>query len=216
MVTYHTVIWDWNGTLLDDVDLALGIANEIFADYGVPQLTTERYTQIFDFPVRSYYERAGLELSQVDFEAVSKRFCDEFEANLHKSELFPSVTGLLSTISRSGKRQFVLSGTEQQALCRMISAFDLGSNFDGIKGMSDRLAHGKISAAQELVHEYQIEPAGTLMVGDTTHDFEVAENLGLDCALLSTGHQSYERLIDTDCLVFRSLNELRDHLVLND
>jgi len=210
---YHTVIWDWNGTLLDDVALALGIANQIFADHGVPPLTQERYVQIFDFPVRSYYERAGLDVSRLDYEALSKFFCDEFEMNLSRSALFPSVSGILSAVKKDGKRQFILSGTEHESLCRMIARFQLVENFEGIKGMSDSLAHGKISAGQELVDEFRIEADGALMIGDTTHDYEVAAALGMDCVLLSTGHQSHERLAGLECSVFSSLTELHDYLI---
>ena len=55
MKKYETVIWDWNGTLLDDVTLSLSIVNELLLEHNIPILTRERYREIFDFPVRLYY-----------------------------------------------------------------------------------------------------------------------------------------------------------------
>ncbi len=60
---YASVIWAWNSTLLDDVDLSLGIVNELLSDHGVPPLTLSRYKDIFDVPVSLYWERAGLDLN---------------------------------------------------------------------------------------------------------------------------------------------------------
>jgi len=143
VANYHTVIWDWNGTLLDDVHLALRIANDIFAENGVARITRAHYTRIFDFPVKEYYERAGLFLSDSQYEQISERFCDEFEADLATAHLFPSVQPVLSAIGKRGLRQYVLSGTEHPRLARMLDRFEISSHFDGFKGMSDGLAHGK-------------------------------------------------------------------------
>ncbi|MEO2174532.1 MAG: HAD family hydrolase [bacterium] len=213
MTNYHTVIWDWNGTLLDDVHLALRIANDIFAENGVARITREHYTRIFDFPVKEYYERAGLFLSDSQYEEISERFCDEFEADLATVRLFPSVQAVLSAVGQSGLQQYILSGTEHPRLARMLDSFEISGHFDGFKGMSDGLAHGKITAACELLNEFELEAAGTVVVGDTSHDHGVAQAMGLDCLLLATGHQSFERLSKLDCPVFHSLAELQNHLL---
>ncbi len=77
-----------NGTLLDDMALALSVANGIFRDHQLQPLTPERYQEIFDFPVQLYYERAGMDFSQVSFEATGRRFCEEFERRLPSAALF--------------------------------------------------------------------------------------------------------------------------------
>jgi len=210
---YHTVIWDWNGTLLDDVHLALRIANDIFAENDLARISREHYTRIFDFPVKKYYETAGLFLSDARFESISERFCDEFEADLSSAALFPFTEQVLTDIKAQGLKQFVLSGTEHPRLGRMLDRFKLSSLFHGIKGMSDGLAHGKITAAEEMVDEYQIEAAGSIMVGDTSHDYEVAKALGMDCVLVSSSHQSFERLSVLGCPVYPSLSGVQDHLL---
>ena len=71
------VIWDWNGTLLDDVWLCVDIINAMLGRRGVPALDRERYRRIFDFPVPIYYERAGFDFSRETFAAAADEFCDE-------------------------------------------------------------------------------------------------------------------------------------------
>ncbi len=209
---YHTVLWDWNGTLLDDVVLALSIVNEILSDHGVNPLTRDRYTQIFDFPAQLYYERAGMDFSKVGFESISARYCRDFEETFLLADLFPDVLEVLTSVKRHGLRQFVLSNTEHNALYRMLSAHNLTSVLSGIKGMPDGLARSKVAGGMDLIGEHKIDTCGAIVVGDTIHDFDVAETIGVDCLLVSTGHQSHDRLNGLGCPVFDSLTALRDFL----
>jgi phosphoglycolate phosphatase len=208
MKKYDTVIWDWNGTLLDDVTLSLSIVNELLSEHNIPKLTRERYREIFDFPVRLYYERAGLDLTRINFETISGEFCARFEARLQQAPLFPAVNRTLEAVDQSGARQFLLSSTEHRALNRMVSSFGLDGRFDAAKGLADGLAKGKLNAGLELLDQYQIKPQSAVLVGDTLHDAEVADALGVDCLLISSGHHSHERLSKLNHPVFSSLEML--------
>lgn len=213
MKNYDCVIWDWNGTLLDDLALALSVVNELLQEYGVEPLTTARYRQIFDFPVRAYYERAGLDLERHDFREISEKFCSRFEERLHLARMFPAVPFLLQSIREGGSRQFLLSGTEQQALCRMMHRYGITELFETAQGLEDNLAAGKLEAGRDLVHRCGIEADRTVLIGDTTHDAEVARELGLDCLLLTSGHHSHERLSSLGVPVFDSLETLSLNLL---
>jgi phosphoglycolate phosphatase len=208
MKKYDTVIWDWNGTLLDDVTLSLSIVNELLSEHNIPKLTRERYREIFDFPVRLYYERAGLDLTRINFETISGEFCARFEARLQQAPLFPAVNRTLEAVDQSGARQFLLSSTEHRALNRMVSSFGLDGRFEAAKGLADGLAKGKLNAGLELLDQYQIKPQSAVLIGDTLHDAEVADALGVDCLLISSGHHSHERLSKLNHPVFSSLEML--------
>ena len=205
---YETVIWDWNGTLLDDVTLSLAIINELLSEHSLPKLTRDRHREIFDFPVRRYYERAGFDLTHLHFETVNGEFCTRFEARLHLASLFPAVNRTLETVNQSGARQFLLSSTEHHALHRMVKRLGVDGSFDAAKGLGDGLARGKVNAGIELVHQYQIDPQSSVLIGDTAHDAEVADSLGMDCLLISSGHHSHERLSSLNHPVFSSLEML--------
>lgn len=209
---YESVVWDWNGTLLDDVELALCIVNDILFDHKQEKLTTERYQQIFDFPVQLYYERAGMDFSVTSFEAICERYCQVFEENIATAQLFEGVPSSLAQIKAAGMRQFVLSSTEHKALLRMVSSFGITSTLDDIRGMPDGFARGKTSVGQELAQAHSVDASKAVMVGDTKHDWEVAEALGMDCVLLATGHHSHERLESVGCPVFASVSDVANYL----
>lgn len=109
---------------------------------------------------------------------------------------------------RFGCRQFLLSGTEHHTLQRMIRRFGLEDAFEAVQGLPDGLAAGKLAVARKLLNQFQIQPGEGIMIGDTLHDVEVAEALGLDCMLISSGHHSHERLSESGVKVFRSLEAL--------
>ena len=66
-----TIIWDWNGTLLDDASIGLEVLNSIFADYDVAPITLARYREIYGHPVQQIYEKSGFDLTKLSFEAIS-------------------------------------------------------------------------------------------------------------------------------------------------
>src|SRR5215475_8432213 len=109
MGSYTAIIWDWNGTLLDDVQLSLDIVNEMLAEQGIAALTVQRCKDIFDIPASLYWERAGLDLQTIPFEAVSLAFCARFEQRVHTAAVFPGVRHVLQTLQQHGIAQFVLS-----------------------------------------------------------------------------------------------------------
>jgi len=213
MKRYDCIIWDWNGTLLDDFTLALSVVNELLREYGVETLTPARYRQIFDFPVRRYYERAGLDLTRHDFREISEKFCSRFEARLHLIPLFPSASAVLRQTRAGGLRQYLLSGTEQHTLRRMTNHYGITELFEFAQGLDDHFAEGKLGAGRALLNQCEIQPDCAVMVGDTTHDAEVAKELGMDCILLSSGHHSYERLSTLGFPVFESLETLSVNLL---
>jgi phosphoglycolate phosphatase len=174
MDSYTAIIWDWNGTLLDDVQLSLDIVNEMLAEQGLAALTVQRCKDIFDIPASLYWERAGMDLQTIPFEAVSLAFCARFEQRVHTAALFPGVRHVLHTLQQHGIAQFLLSSTEHQALMRMLTAFQLQEAFDGIHGTMNTLALGKLGGGRVLLDAYDLERRRTVFIGDTTHDAEVA------------------------------------------
>ncbi|MEM7077212.1 MAG: HAD hydrolase-like protein [Pseudomonadota bacterium] len=205
---YTHLVWDWNGTLLDDVDLALDVANGLFVELGLAPVSRARYLEIFDFPVQGYYERAGVDFTDLDFGTLSARYGAAFETRLGEAQLFADATRVLARLKTLGVAQYVLSSTEHQALARMIARFDLGAAFVDLQGLPDGLARGKTEVGFDLLANHQLHPNATLLIGDTRHDWEVAQALGVDCVLVATGHQSRERLAEFGVPVVGGLDDL--------
>jgi len=206
------VIWDWNGTLLDDVALSLDIVNGLLVELRVAPLSTERYREIFDFPPSRYWSRAGVDLRQVNFEEISLEFCRRFEDRLGEADLFPDTTSTLDSLSRAGLTQFLVSATEHERLHRMLCRYGLDRAFDAFQGLSDTLGLGKPGAVERLLEDCELAPDETLLVGDTVHEAEMARELGVACILVASGHQARHRLVRPGYLVVDSLEELASEL----
>lgn len=191
---YDNIIWDWNGTLIDDVDIAVSCINKLLSKYNAPVITTKRYREIFDFPVRKYYSHLGLDLEMNSFEEIRDQYVKDYNLNIVlNSTLFPETEALLHEIKKT-KKQFILSAVSQWHLDSITTHFNVGHFFDERFGVNDHYASGKIARGFELINHANLNLQKTILIGDTIHDFEVAKELGISCLLLADGHQSHERL----------------------
>ena len=205
MNEYSHILWDWNGTLLDDVGLCVDIVNAMLARRGRPGIDLRRYRSIFDFPVRGYYERAGFDFSKEMFESACTEFCKEYATRVCECSLHDNAQRVLEDCAANGIHQIVLSTTEQSALEAMVAAFGITRLFEGVVGQADHYAVGKAARAQELLASLGICGDRVLLIGDTTHDADVAREIGIDCVLVSAGHHPHEKLLQTRARVVEQL-----------
>ena len=194
---YDTIIWDWNGTLLDDLDLSIKAVNVLLKDRDLPILTKERYKEIFGFPVINYYEKAGFDFSKEPFEIPARQYVKLYASGESDLKLFPDVIDTLSFFKDNNYRQIVLSAMKEDNLRKMISNAGISHFFDGIFGIKDNYAREKVSIGKQVVENLNLNPEKCLMIGDTLHDAEVAEQCGFDCILFSGGHVAKQRLETT-------------------
>jgi phosphoglycolate phosphatase len=191
---YDNIIWDWNGTLIDDVDMAVACINKLLPKYNTSVITAQKYREIFDFPVRKYYSHLGLDLEKNTFEEIRDQYVKDYNLNIVlNSSLFPETVGLLEEIKKT-KNQFILSAVSQWHLDSITTHFKVDHLFNERFGVNDHYASGKIARGMELIKHAGLNPEKTILIGDTIHDFEVAKELGLNCLLLADGHQSPARL----------------------
>ena len=208
MSVYSHILWDWNGTLLDDVRLCIDIVNGMLVRRSRPGIDPRRYKSIFGFPVRGYYERAGFDFSQETFESACTEFCGEYERRAGECRLYKNAQKILEGYAVRGIRQFVLSTTEQSRLEAMVAAFGIAPVFDRVVGQADHYATGKAARAVELLAALRVPADEILLVGDTTHDADVARDIGVDCVLVSSGHHSHEKLLQTGARVVVQLSHI--------
>ena len=214
--TYTDIIWDWNGTLFNDVDLCADIMNILLTQESLPNISLQRYKEIFTFPVIEYYKIAGHTFKQNSFEVLGKQFVDEYEDKKTECSLFEGVTSLISEIKNRNVNQHLLSAYEQQSLNSIIKHFKIDSYFTNIVGLDNIYASGKIHLAHQLIDKILLnkEHVKVLLIGDTIHDYEVAKEINSDCILLSHGHQDEERLLKLGIPIAKNFNELK--LLLKD
>lgn len=188
------VIWDWNGTLLSDVDHSVSIANELLSDHKLPLIDRERYRQVFNFPVQDYYKALGFDFEKESFASLCERFVEKFMAGVHQLPLVQSSEKVLHALHKQGVKQSVLSATDQMNLDKMIQDFNLEEIFSYVYGINNKLAASKIERGRELLRVARVPAHKTVIIGDTLHDLEVAEALGIEAILVGHGAQCPLRL----------------------
>ncbi len=205
---YSHIIWDWNGTLLDDAWLCVDVMNSMLKERNLPVKTLEEYRNLFDFPVRDYYLKLGFDFNKEPFEKVGMEFMIRYNMRQKESRLHADVVNVLEAFSRNDYCQCILSAREQQELLAETQCYLIHSFFTHIYGLGDHYAHGKTELGIRLMTNLKIAPEKVLFIGDTCHDAEVADEIGISCILITNGHHSVERLKATRLPVFSSLLEL--------
>ena len=186
-----TIIWDWNGTLLDDVDAAVGALNRMLAKHKLPPVTREFYRANFGFPVRPFYQQVGIDLDRVDWDEI----CTDFHAFIaaEPQTLQPSTPDALEAARAGGFSQCILSALREDLLRRDTARFGVAPFFDHIFGVDNLDGATKLSRGRDLVAT--LPPQTKLyFIGDTLHDAEVGAALGAEVILVACGHQTAERL----------------------
>lgn len=208
----RNIIWDWNGTLLNDVDICVLAMNKMLSERSLPRLTVTKYRQVFTFPVKEYYEQIGFNFSKESFDVPALQFIDDYQKLLPTAELFTDVKPLLKYLHGKGLKQFVLSAMEQNNLLKSINHLGIKNHFKQIMGIDNHFAFSKINRGKDLIAQNKLNIKETVLVGDTLHDMEVANAIGIKCILIARGHQSYNRLKVNGNTVIKQLAELQEML----
>lgn len=212
--SYQHIIWDWNGTLFNDVELCADVMNLLLTQESLPNISIQKYKEIFTFPVIEYYKIAGHTFDRNSFEVLGKQFMDEYELRKNGCDLFFGVREILSELQSKKIQQHLLSAYEQNSLNSILKHFAIDKYFHNIVGLDNIYASGKSYLAKDLARKIRANGAAgnILLVGDTIHDYEVAKEINSDCILLSHGHQDEERLLNLGIPVAKNFNELRNIL----
>lgn len=207
------VLWDWNGTLLDDVNYSLGCLNGLLAQYGYPQrYSLEAYREIFGFPIEEYYRRVGFDFHRDPYPVLAQSYMDRYNAGVEECAPTATAASTLEALRSLGKRQVILSASRRDYLIEQASQRGLKGYFTELLGLSDIYGVSKIQLGLDFLAESGVDPARCLMIGDTDHDAQVATALGAKCVLFTGGHQSRQRLESVCDTVIDRLDQLPDLL----
>ena len=202
-----SVIWDWNGTLLDDVEICIAAINRLLARRELGAMSLERYRRVFSFPVQRYYEEMGFDFTAESFADVAVEFHDAYEELVPGANLHGDAVPALNQLKACGIQQVVLSALEERRLRNELRVRNIDHYFTHAYGLSDLHARSKIERGRELLEAVGSNGARCWMIGDTDHDAEVAASLGVQCVLVACGHHSEDRLGSTGARVAQNLTE---------
>ena len=203
---YTHIIWDFNGTILNDVQTGIDAVNVLLHRYGKKRIeSAEQYRKVFGFPVIDYYDSIGLE--RENFARYAPEWVQEYNLREPYAPMFEGVTDMLEYFQQQGVPQYLLSATEQQMLGAQVDRLGIRAYFDELIGQDGIEAHGKADTAKRFAE--RVQPKSALFIGDSLHDFEVAQAIGAECVLLAWGHQDHMRLETTGCRIFDTIADLQ-------
>ena len=211
---YKHIIWDWNGTLFNDVELCVDVLNGLLVRRDLPAFSIEAYKDIFTFPVKDYYAKAGLDLEKYSFEELGKEWMDEYESRRLEGKLFSSAEKVMQLINSNGIEQSILSAYKHDTLLELITHFNLNRFFTHLTGLDHIYATSKLELGKNLMKKLNHLNSNVLLIGDTVHDFEVAQAMKIGCILIAEGHQSKEKLIPCGVDVYDSLKHIIENAVI--
>lgn len=212
MPYYKHIMWDWNGTLLNDVDIVIKVMNKLLKKRQLPNISKKYYKNVFTFPVKKYYQKLGFDFEKESFDDVSEEYITELIKYNAENKLYIEAKKVLEKIDKNGINQSILSASQQDILKEQIKYLGIYDYFQSIVGLNNYYAESKIINGKNALLKMNLNPEQVLFVGDTIHDYEVSQELGCDCLLVSNGHQSYERLKTLNTKVIKSLDKVLDYI----
>jgi len=211
-LVFKQVLWDWNGTLLDDLAYGMAVRNRTFPAFGLPTVDDVAvYHEQFTFPIRTYYARAGV--TDENFVAVAHVWMDEYVRGFATVPLHTDACETLERFAKNELMQVVLSATKRDMLLEQIAQFDIQHYFADILGLGNIYAGSKEDIGRQYLKNCGIAPEETVMIGDTLHDAEVAAAIGAKCVLVARGHQSRQTLLTAGVPVMDTLRDAADWIL---
>lgn len=202
------IIWDWNGTLLNDTELCVNTINEMLLKRNLQQLSITKYKDVFSFPVKDYYQKIGFDFLSEPFEIPALEFINLFNTQVNNCNLHNGAVSILNHFQSVGFRQFILSAMKQDDLDQCLQHQKISHFFEYVLGLDNHYATSKLENGKRLLTSLNIEANKLVLIGDTVHDFEVAIGLGCQCILIANGHQSRQILESTGVLVIDEICQL--------
>lgn len=184
----RAVCWDWNGTLLDDVDICIQVMNEVLTEHGEPPLRDAvAYRATFRFPIRDFYSDVGIGPDR--FESAVSLYLRRLQARAAESQLQANARQTLDGVRRMGVRQVLASATLPDLLELQMAPHDVAGSFERILAIDDPLRASKREVIGEWLAGSGLAAEQVLLIGDTNHDREIARELGAPFLHFGGDHQ---------------------------
>ncbi len=184
---FRNLIFDWSGTLVDDLGPVLEATNAVLAQFGLATLDREGFRRRFRLPYRDFYAEI---LPHVPLEELEALFRRAFDAAVAPVTVLPHAREKLAWCAAQGIRTFVLTSMDAAAFERQLASFGLRERFEATyAGVLD-----KREVIHRILASHGLDPAETAFIGDMTHDMETARHGGIASIAVLTGYQHPEIL----------------------
>lgn len=210
---YKNVLWDWNGTILNDTPVAFEATNILLERYGYPTITLEYYRDNIDTPIVNFYSKI-FDLNKHDMQMLDDEWGVLYNQLSYKIVLHENVKELLRFFADENCRQVILSAFRTEEITKYARKFSVEKYFEDILGTQNIVMESKTIRGRRYMKEHKFAPEQTLYIGDTVHDCDTALALGVDCVLFSGGQQSPKLLQQCGVPVFDSFAEIKNQIII--
>lgn len=186
----RAVCWDWNGTLLDDVEICLQVMNDLLIEHGeAPLVDAHDYRSLFRFPLKDFYRDVGIDDER--FEDAVTQYLHLLAARAGESRLHLHARQTLDDVAGMGIRQVLASATLPDLLELQMAPHGVSGAFERILAIDDPYRASKRDVIEDWLKESGLPAAHVLLIGDTNHDREIAEEFGAHFVHFGAGHQAH-------------------------
>ena len=203
---YTHIIWDWNGTLLDDIGASLASVNDMLAARGEKPMDINRYKECIGTPIIRFYEQV-FDLEKEDYSLILAEYNAGYMHHLASCSLTEGAKEAIADFAAAGIHQAIVSSSNNAQLCENARKYGVYDCFEAVLGAADFKADSKIERARAYLAQSG-EEKRVLVVGDLEHDAEMAAQIGADCVLLTSGHEHPERLERSGAVIFDKISQL--------
>ena len=203
---YTHIIWDWNGTLLDDIGASLASVNDMLAARGEKPMDINRYKECIGTPIIRFYEQV-FDLNKEDYSLILAEYNAGYMHHLASCSLTEGAKEAIADFAEAGIHQAIVSSSNNAQLCENARKYGVYDCFEAVLGAADFKADSKIERARAYLAQSGDEKR-VLVVGDLEHDAEMAAQIGADCVLLTSGHEHPERLARSGAVIFDKICQL--------
>lgn len=194
MKRYELIVFDWDGTLMDSAALIVDSVQAAARDLGIEPPAAARARHIIGLGLDAALRHALPDLPEDRYGALVERYRHHYLSRDHELTLFAGAGELVRDLAGSGFRLGVATGKSRRGLDRALEHTGLGEFFHATRCADECHSKPHPQMLEELMDEFAVTPAQTLMIGDTTHDLLMARNAGVDALGVAYGAHPVEAL----------------------
>jgi phosphoglycolate phosphatase len=211
---FDLIVFDWDGTLFDSTALITRCIQAACADLGVPTPSDRDASYVIGMGLHEALEHAAPSLPPERYRELGLRYRHHYRARQHELLLFDGSLALLQALKERKHLLAVATGKSRLGLDEALASARLRGLFDATRTADETASKPHPMMLLELMSELGAEPARTLMIGDTTHDLQLAANAGAASVGVSYGAHEPDALAEmAPRHVAHSVAELRQWLL---
>jgi phosphoglycolate phosphatase len=211
---FDLIVFDWDGTLFDSTALITRSIQAACADLGVPVPSERDASYVIGMGLSEALQHAAPDLPRERYKELGERYRHHYYARQHEIVLFDGTPEMLRALRARNHWLGVATGKSRRGLDEALQTVQLRGMFDATRTADETASKPNPQMLAELMHEFGVEPDRTLMIGDTTHDLQLAANAGTAAIGVSYGAHAHESFAEFETRhVAHSVADLHDWLL---